>query len=135
MAKANRKFELSAIIRMVDRITTPARRIYHAVQRNIIRPMMRATKAVAAFGAAALKLGTIMAGTTAGALFLVGRQVKEFADSADKLAKSSRQVGLTVEQLSRLAYAADLSGVSLDELIAGLRPFSRNLELARLKQG
>lgn len=136
MAKANRKFELSAIIRMVDRITTPARRIYHAIQRNIIRPFGRAASAVSRFAASLAKFGAIAGATAIGAgIAFLTKSVTNFADAADKMAKSSRQVGLTVEQLSRLAYAADLSGVSLDELIAGLRPFAKNVELARLQQG
>jgi len=47
--------------------------------------------------------------------------------SADNLAKLSRQTGLSVEDLSRLQFAAEQSGTSLDTLIAGQRRFARVL--------
>lgn len=46
---------------------------------------------------------------------------KNTADIADEMGKLAQRTGVGVEELSRLAYAADLSGASIEDLSAGLR--------------
>lgn len=46
--------------------------------------------------------------------------MKRAIDSADDLSKTSQKVGMTTEALSGLRYAADLSGVSAEELTSSL---------------
>ena len=46
---------------------------------------------------------------------------------ADEMGKAAQRVGLQVEELSRLAYAADLSGLSLAQLEQGLVNLSRQM--------
>lgn len=53
----------------------------------------------------------------------------------DDLAKASRSVGVTVEQLSALQYGADLAGVSTDELQKALTILSRRLVEAQRGTG
>ena len=61
----------------------------------------------------------------------LGAMVKSSLDSADALAKLSQRVGITVESLSTLIPAADLSGVSAEKFEAGLRKLAtRMLEAA-----
>ena len=65
---------------------------------------------------------------SAGALFA---GLKNISGAFDDLAKSSQKVGFTVESLSKLKYAADLSGLSFEQLESGLKIFSRNLDEGR----
>lgn len=70
------------------------------------------------------------AGVAAAATALAGALavgVKRTIDAADDLGKMSQKFGLTVEELSRLKYVADLSGISLDSLGAGFRKLSQNM--------
>lgn len=56
--------------------------------------------------------------------------VKSSIDAADNLNKLSQRVGVSVENLSKLQYAAKLSDISTDQLGAGLRKLSVNLQAA-----
>lgn len=53
--------------------------------------------------------------------------VKHSIDTADEMSKLSQKIGTSIEFLSTLKYAADLSDVSLDELSTGLGQLSKNL--------
>lgn len=64
------------------------------------------------------------AGYTAKAL---GGLVKDSIDAADALSKTSQIVGVNVESLSKLKYAAELSDVSFESLGTGLKKFSKNI--------
>lgn len=69
----------------------------------------------AAIGVAVTAAGTALA-------FMV----KQSIDNMDTLAKLSQSVGSTTEELSALAYAADLSGVSQDSLGTAMIRLSKN---------
>lgn len=75
-----------------------------------------ASVGLAAVGAAAATIGVAL-----------GHAVKQAADHADELGKTAQKVGVTVEALSRLEYAAKLSDVSLDGLATGLRKLADNM--------
>lgn len=51
--------------------------------------------------------------------------VKKSVDKMEELGKSAQQIGVTVEALSRLEFAARKAGVSADELSQGIKLFSR----------
>ncbi|WP_444452573.1 phage tail tape measure protein [Rhodobacter capsulatus] len=53
--------------------------------------------------------------------------IKGQLDAADDLSKMSQKFGISIEDLSRLGYAADLSGVSMDSMAASLKKLSRNM--------
>lgn len=55
----------------------------------------------------------------------MGFAVKGAIDHADALSKSAQKAGVTTEALSRLAYAADFSDVSLEGLTGGLAKLSK----------
>lgn len=57
--------------------------------------------------------------------------VKGAIDSADELNKLSQKIGISVESLSTLQFAAQLSDVGLDTLKTGLKGLSANLTEAR----
>jgi len=73
-------------------------------------------------------LGTLGVALSAAGL---GAMVKSALDSADALSKLSQRVGITVESLSLLMPAAELSGVSAEKFEGGLRRLAaRMLEAA-----
>lgn len=78
------------------------------------------SKAVSVGFAAAAAAATAAAGGIAFA-------VKGAIDHADELGKTAQKIGLSVEALSRLEYAAKLSDVSLEGLSTGLRKFSQEI--------
>jgi hypothetical protein len=64
-----------------------------------------------------------LAATAVGAAFVA--MTKSVIDNADAIAKSARSIGITTESLSALQYAADLSGVSSQELTSALDRLNR----------
>lgn len=72
-----------------------------------------------------------LAGTAiaAGSAALVA-SVKSAIDTGDSFNKLSQKTGIAVESLSALAYAGDLSGVSIDSLANGIKKLSVNMSEA-----
>jgi hypothetical protein len=66
------------------------------------------------------------AAIAAGGAFAIG-MVKSVANTADELAKLSARTGIAVEDLSRLQYAAGLSGVSNQTLTTSIERLSRGM--------
>lgn len=62
-----------------------------------------------------------------------GMAVKNAIDVADALDETAQKVGLTVEQLSRLKYAAELNAVPMEKLQVGLTKMSQ--ELSKIASG
>lgn len=92
-----------------------------------------AHKQLSAFGAGVSKAGAVAFAAFATAGVAVGVAVKGAINEADKLGKMAQSVGVPVEQLSGLAHAADLSGVSIESLGKGLGKLSRNMVDAAAK--
>ncbi|MFA5897930.1 MAG: hypothetical protein WC829_02335 [Hyphomicrobium sp.] len=85
---------------------------------------------LASFGKmAGLGLAAFATAATAAAIAL-GVAVKNSIDHADALSKTSQKIGVSVEALSRLEYAAKLSDVSLEGLSDGLKKLSVNMQAA-----
>jgi hypothetical protein len=61
----------------------------------------------------------------------LGYAVKRTVDSADEMGKAAQKFGVPVDQLSRLAYAAEQSDVSLDTLGTNLNRLSVKMVAAR----
>ncbi|WP_085025293.1 phage tail protein [Ensifer aridi] len=90
----------------------------------------QAQSRLAKFGPA-LKKGLAAAGAaaaTAGAA--IGLAVKGALDEADEMSKLSAKIGVPIEELSRLKYAADLSGVSIEGVGNGFKKLSTNINEA-----
>jgi hypothetical protein len=68
---------------------------------------------------------TAVAAAATAAGVAMGIAVKGAIDHADELGKVSQKIGISVEALSRLEYAAKLSDVELEGLTTGLRKFSQ----------
>lgn len=90
----------------------------------------RAKQIDKAFSDAGRKIGlALAAGTTAAAAALTAL-TKKSIDSADRLAKLSQQVGVSVESLGRLEFAAGLSGVETENLSTSLIKLNRSISEA-----
>lgn len=59
-----------------------------------------------------------------------GLALREFSQQIDELAKQSGMLGLTVNQLQQLQFAASQTGVTTEELNKGLERFSRSISEA-----
>lgn len=74
------------------------------------------------------KTGLLAAGAAAtAAAGAMAVAVKGTINAADDMAKASRSFGVPIEELSRLKYAADLSGVSFGSLGNALRTLNKNV--------
>ena len=73
-----------------------------------------------------LKKFVAPAAIAAGAAF-AANMVRNVANTADELAKLSQRTGIAVEDLSRLRYAANLSGVSSEGMTQALTRLSRGM--------
>lgn len=98
------------------------------------RGLSKAEANLARFGArvervakAAAVAFTAISAAGVAALGALSVAVKGAIDDADRMAKLSQQVGVPVEQLSRLRLAADLSGTSMEQLANGIGRLSRNM--------
>lgn len=58
----------------------------------------------------------------------VGKMISDTAQSADQFAKMSKQVGISVEGLQQLEFAAQISGTGLQVLRTGLQRFARTAD-------
>jgi len=89
--------------------------------------LRRAQKQLEAFGAGLRSIGTRLAGIGAAAITGLLGTAKVFSDMGDVLDKMSIRTGVSVEALSELGYAAELSGADLETLESGVRIMQRTL--------
>lgn len=74
---------------------------------------------------ASLKNGlAIAAGAAAAAAGAMGIAVKGAINDADDMSKAAAKLGVPIEELSQMRYAADLSGVSMEGLSTGIKKLS-----------
>jgi hypothetical protein len=92
----------------------------------------KAGQSLTSFSANLLKFGA--AAASAGAL-AAGALIKSSIDSADALSKMSKTLGLSIEKLSALQYAAGLSGIENEALSASLGKLNKNARDAYLGVG
>jgi hypothetical protein len=75
-----------------------------------------------------LKKGLMVVGaaavSAAGSMFALAKSV---STKGDDIAKTSRAVGFSANTFQELSYAADLSGVSVDQMTTSMQFFSRNV--------
>lgn len=79
-----------------------------------------ANSSLAGFGAGVAGVAGAAAAAFAAAGTAIGVALKSTINDMDTLAKTSQKIGVPVEQLSALAYAADLSDVSFEQLSKGV---------------
>jgi hypothetical protein len=77
-----------------------------------------------------LKMVAVGAAITAaigGAVIEFAKLTRETINVADEISKAAVKIGISTEELSRLRYAADLSGLSFEQLQKGLLILNRNM--------
>jgi len=94
-----------------------------------------ATLAMKRLGTAAKAAGIAVAATGAAAAAAFTKIAKDNIAAFDKLAKVSGKIGVSVESLSALAHAAELTGVSQDTLNMALQRFTRRVAEAAKGEG
>ena len=87
--------------------------------------LSQAQSSLATFGKG-LRAFAVAAGAAL-SLGAIGMAVKSNIDRMDELGKAAQKIGIPVEELSKLEYAARLSDVSLDTLSGTMSKFSRSI--------
>ena len=72
-------------------------------------------------------IGKAIAGALTAAAGAIAFNVGKTLNEMDRIAKSSQAIGITVEQLSSLEFAAKLAGVSNENLVKSLQRLSRGM--------
>lgn len=130
---SSKQHTLSLVVQAIDKVTAPMRQMGAAIGRaskatgldKLAGASWEVTKGLGKAGKEALKFGTWMVsgiGAATGAMFAL---VKGSAGLADQLAKTADRLGIGIESLQRLRYAADLSGVSTQTFDMALQRFTR----------
>lgn len=92
--------------------------------RDLDRQTKGMSKSLDGFASSLKTIGAGIAGFVSGAAIAgftgLAIGIKKTVDSMDELSKSAQKVGLTTEELSKLAYAGDLADVSLETLTSSL---------------
>jgi hypothetical protein len=81
-------------------------------------------------GKTAAKTAAVVAAAAAAAVSGLALAVRGMLKEADQLTKMGRAIGVPVEQLSALKHAAELSGLSVEDLGKGMKTLSRNMMAA-----
>lgn len=92
---------------------------------KLVRGLQNASRKLKAFGTAVSGWGQKLAMAGAAITAPLLGSAKAFAEMGDRIAKAATRTGVSVETLSELAYAADLSGASLETLEGSLRRMQR----------
>lgn len=116
---AGKKFVLSIILKTRDR----AGRGLKALRRGLAA-VKRAARAV---GVGLLAVGAAIGG----ALFAL----KKFVDIGDNLAKTSDRIGITIDTLAQLRFAAEQSGVSAEDLDKSIEGLGKRIGEAKAETG
>jgi hypothetical protein len=74
------------------------------------------------------------AAAAAAAIAGIGLALKGMINDADDMSKAASKIGIPIEELSKLRYAADMSGVSMEGLQTGVRKLSQGM-LAFVQKG
>lgn len=152
--------KIEAAIQMVDNVTAPMRKINQAVE-SANAPVKRLSNSLGALSKEAklsalgsslgnLKgklsgvgdgfsksMGRLSTVTALGAGALTGLfvAVEKSASAGDRIAKFSRRVGLTVEGLQALRFAAERSGVGMEDADKAFEKFGRSVSEAAAGMG
>lgn len=90
----------------------------------------------AAFGKLARVLGpAALVGAITGAAVGFAYLTRSVINTADEISKAAQKIGIGTEELSRLRYAADLSGVSFQSLQTSVGRLNRNMVEASMGTG
>jgi len=92
---------------------------------RLIKGLQAASRKLQSCGAGLRNIGTRMMAVGAGIVTPLLASAKRFASMGDQLDKMSARTGMSVESLSELGYAAQLSSTGLEDVETGGRPWAR----------
>jgi hypothetical protein len=95
----------------------------------------RAEKRLAELKKEAKAMGVAVGAAFAAVGTAAAYMVKSAIDAADEMGKAAQKAGVTVEEFSALAYAADLAGVSQEQLGSAMVKLSKNMSDAAMGTG
>lgn len=134
---AGKKFDISAVLKGVDKATAPFRKVASVVSRSLVGAFAKAAsaarRATGGFGRFALGLNQTL--ELAGKLRRGLGALHEFAMKGDELGKFSRQVGVSVEALQELRFAAGQQGVGAQQFDKALKGMSKRVGELRAGTG
>ena len=120
------------ILRMRDQFTGPMRKAQSQTNR-FSRSANRGLRGVSdSFRRMQRVAGLALAVVTTGR---IARMVTGFAEMADEVAKTARQLGISGQALQELRHAADLSGISASELDGAFRRMNVSVADFQRRQG
>lgn len=151
------KYDLSLIIKAVDKATEPLRKINARIAKftapikklnnafralgeeagipRLMKGLGGVGSAVGRVGREALKLGTKLAGMAAAATYGFYAILKGAVDAGDELATMAQRVGLTVDAYAQLQYAAAQADVDQEQFNASMDQFNKRLGEAKAGGG
>lgn len=94
---------------------------------KLVRGLRSAEKKIKAFGDSIRGMGLKLAGLGTAILAPLAGAAKVFADMGSNLQDASDRTGVSVEALSALGYAADLSGAGMETLESDIRRMQRTI--------
>ncbi|MHB1035935.1 MAG: phage tail tape measure protein [Pirellulales bacterium] len=94
---------------------------------RLVKGLQAASRRLKDWGQSVTALGKKMLATGAAALGAMGGAAKVFADMGSQLADMSLRTGASVEALSELGYAAEMSGGDMESLETGLRKMQKTI--------
>jgi hypothetical protein len=89
--------------------------------------LKKASSRLDSFASGMAKAGAAIGVAVAGAATALGVSVLHSIEQADKLGKAAQKIGIPVEELSKLKFAAELSDVSLEQLTNSVGKLSKNM--------
>ncbi len=146
---ANKEYPLTLVLRAVDKATGPITRLAAKLEK-MNEPVKKLSKAwgtvvkESGFGKVAagfagvgnaLKSLAVKFLAVAGLAGLAARAVIGFITEFDNLGDTATKLGLTVDGLAQLRYAAEVAGSSQEELDGSMGKFNRSLGQLRANMG
>lgn len=92
--------------------------------------LKKAQSSLTGFSNAAKITGGVIAGALAGAIAGIGVSIKGAIDEAAKMSKLAQSVGVPIEELTALKFAAQLSGIEIETLAKSMGILSKNMVTA-----
>jgi len=97
--------------------------------------LKKSRSGLAKFGALAKTGALAVAAAAAAGGVALAASMRTTINAADDMSKAAQKIGIPTEELSRLKYAADLSGVSFEGLQTAVGKLSKNMADARVGVG
>lgn len=118
---------------MADAVIGALRVVLGADTASFDQGLKKSSLGLAAFAGAVGGAMAVVAEKMIGVAAHITGAITRTIDDMDKLNKTSQKLGIPVEQLSALAYAADLADVSFEALSKGVGKLSKNMVEAAAK--